>query len=187
LATRPKKLQLIEDRRQLVVSENARLMERMTKIMSSTKVVSNFERMAGRNEAYRRHQIDRINAENRSLVDRLQKVPSVLSVAKFEQDFKKHLQDMKSLSKYQMSRISPKKTRLAPIVDGLDMGGMNLGQSTDDPGYGNPITAIADYRKQIITNKKLHSSDGTGGPMSSGSSGKRDASPQTYSLYHNPN
>jgi predicted DNA-binding transcriptional regulator YafY len=69
LATRPKKQQLIEDRRQSVANENAKLMERMAKIMSSHTEDEKFVRMAGRNEAFRRRDIDRINAENRAIVE----------------------------------------------------------------------------------------------------------------------
>ena len=106
LASRPKKQQLINNRNQVIAQENKKLMEKMTKVwylwsllvlwMISLIYLVNFQIMASErpkvkyssapslNETERRHQVDRVNSENRHLAERLKKTGAVIDTVKME-------------------------------------------------------------------------------------------------------
>ena len=87
---RPKKQQLIDDRRQVIAFENRRLMEHMTKILSEPQQKIRYVKPPSLNETERKLKTDLINLDNRLLVDRLKKVPPVIDINKMKEDFKRH-------------------------------------------------------------------------------------------------
>jgi hypothetical protein len=187
LATRPKKQQLIEDRRQSVANENAKLMERMAKIMSSHQEEERFARVAGRNEAFRRREIDRINAENRSIVDRLQMVPPMLSAKQLEDDFQHHVKDVKKIMTRTPAMRSakhddPDSALYLPQVDAAAAAAAAArnalqGNNTDEFGSRTAaISSIGDFRRQVIATKKVENK--------LSSTGLQSASSDPYSLFH---
>ena len=193
LATRPKKQQLVEDRRQSVANENAKLMERMAKIMSSHTEDEKFVRMAGRNEAFRRREIDRINAENRAIVDRLQTVPPMLSAKHLEEEFQSHLKDVKKMMTRRMPAGRTKQQLGAyaesplymPQADASAVASASRHAHNIDDVAGQPrtsINSISEFRKQVISTKKAESSDARriAPPGGAGTSDPRDP----YSLFH---
>ena len=198
LATRPKKQQLIEDRRQSVANENAKLMERMAKIMSSHTEDEQFVRMAGRNEAFRRREIDRINAENRAIVDRLQTVPPMLSSKQLEEEFQSHLKDVKKMMTRRLptgrttrggeqtgAPAYPESLLYMPQADASAVASAARHAHGMEDMPGQPRTAInsiSEFRKQVISTKKAASRDAmrTSPPGGAGGSDPRDP----YSLFH---
>ena len=194
LATRPKKQQLIEDRRQDVANENAKLMERMAKIMSSHVEDEKFTRMAGRNEAFRRREIDRINAENRSIVDRLQTVPPMLSAKQLEEDFQNHMKDVKKMmtrtpkmrsSKRQVMDSSPESALYLPQVDPAAAAAASRhahGVEDLHSGQHAAINSISEFRKQVISTKKAANADAV--RSNAGLNGQSGTTGDPYSLFH---
>ena len=74
LATRPKKQQLIDDRRQAIARENKKLMENMAKILSESRINTKpnpaSSKLRSINESQRKSQVERLNFENRLLFNR---------------------------------------------------------------------------------------------------------------------
>ena len=186
LATRPKKQQLLEDRRQNVANENAKLMERMAKIMSSHQEEERFARVAGRNEAFRRREIDRINAENRSIVDRLQMVPPMLNAKQLEEQFQHHVKDVKKI----MTRTptmrptkheDPDSALYLPQADATAAAAAirqaQQGNNIEEFGSRSAaISSIGDFRRQVIATKKVENK--------LSSTGLQSASSDPFSLFH---
>lgn len=130
LAIRPKKQQLIEDQRQKVAKENAKLMSGMTKvcrsssyysyqyesvylslffmsqIMNEKRAQTKHDMPPSLNEVERKKEVDRMNFENNLMLSRLNNIAPTLSRAKFAEDFKKHLHAEANLRKRQMKPLS---------------------------------------------------------------------------------
>lgn len=74
LAARPKKQQLIDDRRQEIAKENKKLMENMAKILSENKMNSKLNSSSNLrhtiNETQRKNAVEKLNFENRLLYSR---------------------------------------------------------------------------------------------------------------------
>lgn len=182
LATRPKKQQLVEDRRQAVANENAKLMERMATIMSSHQEEERHARVAGRNEAFRRHEIDRINAENKSIVDRLQAIPPMLSAKQLEEDFQNHVRDVKKMmvrtatkTKKQVSNGDPDSALYLPADATTATRHAQQKNNMEDGGSRAAISSIGDFRRQVIATKKVENR--------LSSTGLQGASSDPYSLF----
>ena len=165
LATRPKKQQLIEDRRQSVANENAKLMERMAKIMSSHHEEERFARVAGRNEAFRRREIDRINAENRSIVERLQMIPPMLNAKQLEEQFQSHVKDVKKImirtpTMKSTRHDDPNSALYFPQADATAAAAAirQAQQGNNREEFGSrtaAISSIGDFRRQVVATKKV--------------------------------
>ena len=168
LASRPKKQQLIDDRNATVAKENKKLMERMTAIMVSTR--SQPEHVKPQSRTFSKLQVDRINFENKLLLTRLQSVPPVLDKEKMERDFARHLKigahlrrrQIKPLGDHGDKHKSNEKlggsfdnqsymSQQGSIIAGI--GGM--GGSIDGYGGESPITSMQEFRKHVISSKKM--------------------------------
>eukprot|EP01038_Epipyxis_sp_PR26KG_P016082 gene16082-21843_t len=172
LKTRPKKQQLIEDRRQMVAKENAKLMERMTKIMAENRLQPKHERPPSLNEVGRKREVDRNNFENRLMIHRLKTVPPVLDRSVFEKDFQHHLKASQNLRKRQMKPLqlpngSPENDMRHKLEDTplFDTGKYSLQKNSllemNDNNYDNindmngPIRSMSDFRREVIAPKKV--------------------------------
>ena len=58
------------------------------------------------NESARRHKVDKLNMENKMLVDRLKSVPAVLNANKLESDFQRHVKIGSQLRRRQMQLMT---------------------------------------------------------------------------------
>ena len=65
---RPKKQQLIDDRRQMIAFENRRLMQHMTKILSEPQQKMTYKKPPSLNETERKLKVDLINLDNRYFI-----------------------------------------------------------------------------------------------------------------------
>ena len=153
LAVRPKKMQLIEDRRQLIAFENVKLMERMAKIMSSSPEHIEHMKTPGKNETFRRREAMRVQLENRQMMERLQAVHPVLSSAKLEHDFAIHQRDVKTLQKRVMKPRRKHRTSEYKLTD--------TSISSLDELDSNSVTSMAQFRKQYIGRKNTSPSMST--------------------------
>lgn len=152
LSSRPKKLQLARDRRQHITNENAMMMERMVNIVSNFKEDEKHPRMAGRNEAFRRREIERINSENRNIVDRLQTVPAIFDAKKIEDDFQNHLKDVKKMMNYAI----PPKTKTIPNHRESPNAAREFIQTSPgiDEQPPSNMNAVSLFRLQVLSIKK---------------------------------
>jgi hypothetical protein len=118
-------MQLIEDRRQVVAQENAKLMSLMTnvstfiskclrcviffheiQIMNEKRDQPKYVKPSSLNEMERKRQVDRLNFENKLMVQRLSKVRSVISNHELEESFKKHIKAEANLRRRQMKPLA---------------------------------------------------------------------------------
>mmetsp|Transcript_18737 Transcript_18737/g.41708 ORF Transcript_18737/g.41708 Transcript_18737/m.41708 type:complete len:260 (-) Transcript_18737:2746-3525(-) len=178
LAVRPKKQQLIEDRRQKVAKENAKLMEGMTKIMNERRGQSNHSMPVSLNEVQRKREVDRVNFENNLMLDRLNRIAPTFSKAQLEDDFKKHLKAEANLRKRQMKPLSlPKDMTGTKVKDKSSLfdastyasqhesfgGGSRGGTSVLETEFDSPIKSMKEFRQHVIATKKM----GAGGDVRS--------------------
>jgi len=190
LATRPKKQQLIEDRHQEIAKENKGLMERMTKIMASTRPQPKHERIPSVNETGRKLETDRVNFENQLLLSRLKTVAPVLNRQKMERDWKRHLHIAANMRRKQMPSFDT-------LVDSDDKKSKTVGTTFDGESYiaqsqyglqdegaagGSPIKTMAEFRKHVISTKKLAAVKVDTQPPSSGGDGAN----RDFALAHKP-
>jgi hypothetical protein len=175
LALRPKKMQLMEDRRQTVAKENAKLMELMTKTMNERRDQPKRVRLPSLNEPIRRRTVDSINFENKLLMHRLKTVPAVINRTKLEKDFEHHLKAEKNLRRRQMKPLSlpkdlhassPLKLRGSQNGNSEELfnasiytsqrGHLLKGSSLDslDQSQTLGIKSVSDFRREIIASKK---------------------------------
>ena len=90
LKTRPKKQQLIDDRRHMIAMENKKMMENMTKIMMAPKMKFAYVDPPSLNEDERKMKVDLMNLDNRILYNRLKTVKPVISNAEMKEEWKHH-------------------------------------------------------------------------------------------------
>lgn len=183
LAYRPKKMQLVEDRRQVVAQENAKLMDLMTGIMNEKRKQPKYVRPSSLNEVERKREVDRLNFENSLMAHRLNRVASVINNAQIEKDFKRHLHAEANLRRRQMKLLglpkdlhnsslrNPNEGDTAGSFGGITSGLFDSGLYTSQNGHhlqgnnldylegdlsssGSPIRSVTDFRKQVIAKKK---------------------------------
>lgn len=164
---RPKKQQLIDDRRQLIAFENRRLMEHMTKILSEPQQKMRYVKPPSLNETERKLKTDLINLDNKLLVDRLKKVPPVIDVVKMKEDFKRHQELAKhmrrkipgqDISPDHKSKSKNKSTYEGSLDGGVSQLGMSSASYYGEQGpmltpSGLGIESISEFRRQIINKK----------------------------------
>lgn len=107
---RTRKQQLVDTRNQSIAFENKKVINVVTNIMSNSKPVAMPSKTSSQIEIYRKHQIQKINSENKQMFARLQNISSMIRVPKFEDDFKKHKQFKQMIKRRQMKPMS-----LSPI------------------------------------------------------------------------
>jgi len=166
LAVRPKKQQMIADRRQTVAKENAKLMQLMTNIMEEKRQQPKYVRLKSLNEVERKLNVDKLNFENSLMLHRLKTVPSVISVAELEEDFQKHLHAESHLRKRQMKPMSlPKDLQRvndkSSLFDSSTYASQheNYSQLTFENSAtlsDSPIQSMADFRKHVLNSKRNH-------------------------------
>ena len=164
LATRPKKQQLIEDRHQEIAKENKKLMERMTKIMASHRPQKKHERLPSVNEMGRKLETERVNFENNLLLTRLKTVAPVLNRQKMEKDYERHLHIAANMRRKQLpsfpvggdqSGKEASKTAGSTFDGGSYIAQSSYGMDEDSAGGGSPIISMAEFRKHVISTKKM--------------------------------
>ena len=167
-------MQLIEDRRQLIANDNIKLMERMSKIMSSSRAPSGLVKTAGKNEAFRKREEERVVLENRRMVDRLNLVLPVLNAAQLESEYMTHQKDSRTLRK----RITRPKRRLDSLTGGESLDSTYIPQGLE----ADSVSSIADFRKQFIGSRRSSSQAPPGPATGPGPQGPQN--PDRYQLFH---
>lgn len=199
LATRPKKQQLIEDRHQMVAKENKQLMERMTKLMVMKRAQPKYEKHPSIHETGRKMEADRVNMENKLLLHRLKVVDPVLDRKKMQHDYARHLKIGANMRKKKMppvdevlrsmkhggsEELSPSKSKT--VGSGFDSRSYisqlegSVGEGSAASG-GSPIKTMAEFRKHVISTKKLAASQAN----LNGNLSQKSAGSTPFEMNHN--
>ena len=195
LATRPKKQQLIEDRHQEVAKENKKLMERMMKIMASHRVQPKHERIPSVNETGRKIETDRVNHENNLLLARLRTVAPVLNRSKMEKDWNRHLHIAANMRRKQMPTFDTlgeaasksKSKTVGTTFDGASyIAQSSHGMPGEDGAGASPIKTMAEFRKHVISTKKLGGATQVGAIQPGQGAGGGGGGANAFSMSHNP-
>lgn len=123
------------------------------------------------NERERRDQIEKINRENRIMLQRLQKVTPVLNKKKLDEDFEVHKKIASTLKKkrYGVATLKESPSKSAPAGTGGGGGStfdadsyMSLFGGGHDSLYDSttlksPVHSMSEFRKQIISTKRMGS------------------------------
>ncbi len=149
-------------------------------------------RPASLNEVERKREIDRVNFENKLMVERLSRINPVINNKALQESFQKHQKAESNLRRRQMKPLtfpkdlhpnSPLRNRLNRSGENSDFNlstNLSMGlfdsslystqrnQFTGSSNLANlessPIRSVTDFRKQVISTKKLQSdSKGTRG------------------------
>lgn len=169
LAFRPKKMQLINDQKQRIAKDNAIMMELMTKRMTEKREQPKYIKLQSLNEVERKIQVERLNSENALMMQRLKTTPSVINVAQLEKDFQKHLHAESVLRRRQMKPLAmPKLHKVHDKTNTFDAASYmsqfdanTIATNEESINNNNSIKSMADFRKHVITTKKLQNSDST--------------------------
>lgn len=202
LATRPKKQQLIEDRHRVIAMENKQLMERMTKLMVTERPQPKYERHPSLLETGRKLEVDRVNMENNLLLHRLKTVSGVISRKDTEVAWARHLKIGANMRRKQLpahdynpskSSTSKRKSKtvgstfdsasyLSQLEGSLAEGSLGEGSSS------SPIRSMSEFRKHVISSKKmaaLNNNNDNNNSGTAGGAGARGGSGD-YQLTHQP-
>ena len=177
-------MQLLEDRRQSIANDNVKLMERMSRIMTTSRQPTSVVKMTGggKNEAFRKREEERVAFENIRMTERLNSILPVLSSAQLEKDYTLHQKDVRSLRK----RI-PQRSRILPDTDMSRRGStessahsQSTRSSTHFPSNieSNNLTSMSDFRKQFLGNRRS-----TADPLFLNR--KNSEFPDKFMLFHN--
>lgn len=119
------------------------------------------------NERERRDQIEKINKQNRIMLERLQKVTPVLSKKKLEDDFEIHKKMTTYLKKkrYGAATVKESPSKSAPAgpsttfdVDSyMSLFGGGHDSLYDSTTLKSPVHSMSEFRKQIISSKRMGS------------------------------
>jgi hypothetical protein len=173
LKTRPKKQQLIDDRRHMIAMENKKMMENMTKIMMAPKMKFRYVDPPSLNENERKMKVDLVNLDNRLLHERLTKVKPVIDRKAFEESFQRHLTVKHHMRKKFISKSKGKgkdkgkggsgsQVNVDSMFDSKSYGANQSGTIKDLGGdslsmgsaLGSPIKSMAEFRKHVISKKQ---------------------------------
>lgn len=178
LATRPKKQQLIDDRHQMIAKENRKLMERMTKIMSSNNIPEPPLKLGSLNEVERKHAVQRLNFENSLLLDRIKNTPAVIDRNRMDKDFERHRIVGGQLRRRQMKPIDSlfdetgqpitanihKQPKTNSTFDAqsyiTQLSAAYLPAGAEKIDSSIPIQTMSEFRQKVISVKKLASPAG---------------------------
>ena len=180
-------MQLLEDRRQSIANDNVKLMERMSRIMTTSRQPTSVGKMTGggKNEAFRKREEERVASENIRMTERLNSILPVLSSAQLEKDYTLHQKDVRSLRKRipQRSRILPDTdiSRRASTESSVQSSTHSSSRSsTHFPSNieSNNLTSMSDFRKQFLGNRRS-----TADPLFLNR--KNSEFPDKFMLFHN--
>ena len=168
LASRVKKMQIITDRQDEIAVENKKLMIKMTQILTKPPQPKKlYNRIPGRVEMSRRHEIDKINHENSLMFERLKKVTPNVKISKFEQDYKKHIGFRNLIKRRQLKPMSilpsSTSTLLSPNKKSFTSSKFQSILTSDDTNNDLNIPVnmhtllngpIAEFRRLVISPKR---------------------------------
>lgn len=182
LQTRAKKKQLMEDRSQLVAKDNKLLMERMTAIMTSDSPQKKHVHGSSLNERERKREVQKINKNNELMLERLSMVKPILNVKKFSDDFERHKKISSYLKKkrYGPATLKPLSTqpKFGSSANSTFDAESYLSQFGPESDNKSPISSMAEFRKAVISSKRMGSSTAhNGNTMRSSSQGNLKGSP----------
>jgi hypothetical protein len=134
-----------------------------------------YVRLKSLNEVERKLNVDKLNFENSLMLHRLKTVPSVISVAEMEVDFKRHLKAESHLRKRQMKPMSFPKD-LHPVNDKSSLFDSstyasqheNYSQLTFENSAtlgSSPIQSMTDFRKHVLNSKRNHARGADSSPQ----------------------
>ena len=168
-------MQLLEDRRQSIANDNVKLMERMSRIMTTSRQPTSVVKMTGggKNEAFRKREEERVAFENIRMTERLNSILPVLSSAQLEKDYTLHQKDVRSLRK----RI-PQRTKILPDTDMSRRGSTESSTHFPSNIESNNLTSMSDFRKQFLGNRRS-----TADPLFLNR--KNSEFPDKFMLFHN--
>lgn len=135
-------------------------------IMNEKRAQPAYVRPSSLNEVERKLNVDRLNFENSLMLERLKKVPPVISKNALEEDFQKHLKAEANLRRRQMKPMGlPKDFHKVDVNSSLfDASTYTAQQSNysamNGDASGSPIKTMKDFRKHVITAKKMNNSGG---------------------------
>lgn len=138
--------------------------------MSEDRRSTNRAPQCSLNRRERKGEVERINKENRIMLERLQHVSPVLNAKKFEDDFELHKRMTSYLKKKRYGVATLKdspKSKSAPAGKGSTFDAdsyMSLFGGGNDSFYDSttlksPVHSMAEFRKQIISSKRMGGSD----------------------------
>jgi len=176
LQTRAKKKQLIEDRQQTIAKQNKHLMEKMTTIMAEDRRQPKHFRHPSLNERERKNYVEKVNRDNDEMMKRLNKAKPMIRSKKFEEDFELHKKisgylkkkrygpaSLKQNTKLPSATKKPTSTFDADAYMSMFGGGHDSLFESGEFG-GTPISSMAEFRKQVISTKRMNSSSSTLSP-----------------------
>jgi len=201
LATRPKKQQLIEDRHRVVAMENRQLMERMTKLMVTERRQPHYERHPSLAETGRKLEVDRVNMENNLLLHRLKTVSPVLDRSEMQRSWARHLKIGANMRRKQLpshDHMENKKSKASRTVGSMfdsasymsQLEGSVAENSAEGGLSASPIRTMAEFRKHVISSKKLAAKGGDpepGGSMLMSGAGSKVRGEQSFEMTHKSN
>lgn len=188
LQTRAKKKQIMEDRSQLVAKDNKLLMERMTAIMTADNLQKKHVHGSSLNERERKLHVQKINKTNEQMLERLSGIRPVLNVKKFHDDFERHKKIGGYLKKkrYGPATLKPLSTqpKFAASTNSTFDAESYISHFGPESEKQSPITSMAEFRKAVISSKRMGSSTAggagsPGGTFRSSSQGKLQGSQKT--------
>lgn len=120
------------------------------------------------NERERRDQIEKINKQNRIMLERLQKVTPVLNKKKLDEDFEIHKKMTAYLKKkrYGAATVKESPSKSAPPGTGsgtfdaesyMSLFGGGHDSLYDSTTLKSPVHSMSEFRKQIISTKRMGS------------------------------
>ena len=138
--------------------------------------------IASMNERERRHFVEKLNSQNRQMLERLQHTVPVLSAKKFEADFEKHQKLREYLRRRHLRPISPDKHNSEARISRSGGGSTTfdvesymsahnasfttlsqLDESHDNLNeLDSPIKNMAEFRKNVISSKRAPNANSAG-------------------------
>lgn len=145
------------------------------------------------NERERREYIDGVNRRNKVMLERLSNIKPVLKKDKMLEDFKLHKKIGSQLRRQRFGVVEPKKhspAKLATVNQSqtsskaFDADSYITKFMSESSMHDNPITSISDFRKHVISTKRLQ---GSTSMQSMGGSNSSNINSQSINLDNNNN
>jgi hypothetical protein len=134
--------------------------------MSEDRRQDNRPKQSSLNQRERKGQIEKINRENRVMLERLQQVAPVLNKKKFDDDYELHKRMTSYLKKKRYgattlkespSRSAPEKSSTFDAESYMSLFGGGNDSFYDSTTLKSPVHSMAEFRKQIISSKRMGS------------------------------
>jgi len=134
--------------------------------MSEKRPQPKYVKPTSLNELERKLQTDKLNFENSLILNRIKHTPPVISTAAFEEDFKRHLKAESVLRRRQMKPISSPKqgqNSTSSLFDNTTYSAQLMSADSgpgSDLGLGatSPIKTMSEFRKHVISSKRMYQS-----------------------------